>query len=158
PDSEQELTPYTDVEVASERDRVTLFCNYTSSGVTLLWYRQYPKSAPQLLVMEYADITPGFTLNHDKNAKRTDLKISSAEVTDSAMYYCALRPTVTGNPETLYKNLTSHERVFLLRRFYLTIMPSSGVNTHPFYCVKRRSLVLHMTCNVHPERECSKTR
>uniref|UniRef100_A0AAZ3S9R9 Ig-like domain-containing protein n=1 Tax=Oncorhynchus tshawytscha TaxID=74940 RepID=A0AAZ3S9R9_ONCTS len=105
PDSEQELTPYTDVEVASERDRVTLFCNYTSSGVTLLWYRQHPKSAPQLLVMEYADITPGFTLNHDKNAKRTDLKISSAEVTDSAKYYCALMPTVTGNPETLFQKI-----------------------------------------------------
>ncbi|XP_055721766.1 uncharacterized protein LOC129813488 [Salvelinus fontinalis] len=102
--SEQVLTPYTDVEVASERDRVKLSCNY-SSGDTLQWYRQYPKSAPQLLVMEYADITPGFSLNHDKKDKRVDLEISSAEVTDSALYYCALRPTVTGNSETLYKNL-----------------------------------------------------
>ncbi|CAB1326175.1 unnamed protein product [Coregonus sp. 'balchen'] len=58
-----------------------------------------------LLVKEYADITPGFSLNHDKNAKRMDLEISSAELTDSALYYCALRPTVTGNPETLCKNL-----------------------------------------------------
>uniref|UniRef100_A0A8K9V6G3 Ig-like domain-containing protein n=1 Tax=Oncorhynchus mykiss TaxID=8022 RepID=A0A8K9V6G3_ONCMY len=102
--SEQELTPYTDVEVSSERDRVTLSCNYTS-GDTLQWYRQHPKSAPQLLVMEYADITPGFTLSHDKNAKRTDLNISSAEVTDSALYYCDLRHKVTGNPEILYRNL-----------------------------------------------------
>ncbi|CAB1326134.1 unnamed protein product, partial [Coregonus sp. 'balchen'] len=54
---------------------------------------------------EYVDYTPGFTLNHDKKAKRMDLEISSAEVTDSALYYCALRPTVTGNPDTLYKNL-----------------------------------------------------
>ncbi|XP_031665539.1 uncharacterized protein LOC116358547 [Oncorhynchus kisutch] len=89
--SEQVLTPYTDVEVASERDRVSLSCNYTSSVNTLLWYRQYPKSEPQLLVMEYADITPGFTLNHDNNVKRMDLEISSAEVIDSALYYCALR-------------------------------------------------------------------
>uniref|UniRef100_A0A8C7LSI1 Ig-like domain-containing protein n=1 Tax=Oncorhynchus mykiss TaxID=8022 RepID=A0A8C7LSI1_ONCMY len=140
--SEQILTPYTDVEVASERDRVTLSCNYTSSVNTLLWYRQYPKSAPQLLVKEYADITPGFTLNHDNNVKRMDLEISSAEVTDSALYYCALKPTVTGNPETLYKNLTSP-----MLFHYLTIMPSSGVNMHPFYWVKRLNIVLHIICN-----------
>uniref|UniRef100_A0AAZ3S7S3 Immunoglobulin V-set domain-containing protein n=1 Tax=Oncorhynchus tshawytscha TaxID=74940 RepID=A0AAZ3S7S3_ONCTS len=102
--SEQVLTPYTDVEVSSERDRVTLSCNYTS-GDTLQWYRQYPKSAPQLLLNEYMDNTPGFSLNHAKQAKRVDLVISSAHVTDSAMYYCALRPTVTGNPDTLCKNL-----------------------------------------------------
>nr|ACI66856.1 T-cell receptor alpha chain V region CTL-F3 precursor [Salmo salar] len=87
---EQVLTPYTDVEVASERERVTLSCNY-SSGVTFQWYRQYPQSAPQLLVMEHMLAkTPGFTLNLDKKAKRMDLEISFAEVTDSALYYCAL--------------------------------------------------------------------
>ncbi|CAB1326170.1 unnamed protein product, partial [Coregonus sp. 'balchen'] len=101
--SEQVLTPYTNVEVASERDRVTLSCNYTSD-VSLQWYRQYPKSAPQLVVMEYVDNTPGLILNHDKKDKRVDLEISSAEVTDSALYYCALRPTVTGNPETLFED------------------------------------------------------
>nr|ACI69114.1 T-cell receptor alpha chain V region RL-5 precursor [Salmo salar] len=99
--SEQLLTPYTDEEVASERDRVTLSCNYTSTG-SILWYRQYPKSAPQLLVMEYADITTGFTLNHDKNVKLTDLKISSAEVTDSAMYYCALKPATGGGNKIVF--------------------------------------------------------
>lgn len=87
-------------------DRVTLSCNYTSSGVTLQWQQQHPKSAPQLLVMEHMTAkTPEFTLNHNKKAKLVDLEIFSAEVTDSTLYYCALTATVTGNPETLHKNL-----------------------------------------------------
>uniref|UniRef100_A0A4W5KP34 Ig-like domain-containing protein n=1 Tax=Hucho hucho TaxID=62062 RepID=A0A4W5KP34_9TELE len=111
--SEQVLTPYTDVEVTSERERVTLSCNY-SYGVSLQWYRQYPKSAPQLLIMENMIAkTPGFSLNHENKIKRVDLEISSAQVTDSALYYCALQPTVTGNPETPYKNLTAHDKLFL---------------------------------------------
>ena len=47
---------------------------------------------------------PRLSVNVDKVAERVDLKVSSAEVTDSALYYCALIPTVTGNPEILYKN------------------------------------------------------
>ncbi|KAL0966033.1 hypothetical protein UPYG_G00289840 [Umbra pygmaea] len=102
--SEEVITPYTDIFVATEKNKVEISCNYTS-GDTLQWYRQYLKSAPQLLVMEHMPpTTPGFTLEHDKHAKRVHLKISSAEVTDSALYYCALRPTVIGNLETLYKN------------------------------------------------------
>ncbi|CAB1326140.1 unnamed protein product [Coregonus sp. 'balchen'] len=94
--SAEVIPPYTDVEMASERDRVTLSCNYTSD-VTLQWYRQYPKSAPQLLVMEYVDNTPGFTLNHHKKAKGVVLEISSAEVTDSALKHCSKIYSITSN-------------------------------------------------------------
>uniref|UniRef100_A0A8C8J1R7 Ig-like domain-containing protein n=1 Tax=Oncorhynchus tshawytscha TaxID=74940 RepID=A0A8C8J1R7_ONCTS len=115
------VTPDKEEYTPTEGSSVSLRCTYETSSnyVYLYWYRHYPNQAPQFLLYKGArsqsgNITPGFTLNHDKNAKRTDLKISSAEVTDSAMYFCALRPTVTGNPETLYKNLTSPEKTFLL--------------------------------------------
>uniref|UniRef100_A0A674F3G4 Ig-like domain-containing protein n=1 Tax=Salmo trutta TaxID=8032 RepID=A0A674F3G4_SALTR len=76
------------------------------ASYSLLWYKQSPGSRADSL-----DSRISGKLNKEKT--RVDLDITSAEVTDSALYYCALRPTVTGNPETLYKNLTSSERVFL---------------------------------------------
>uniref|UniRef100_A0A674BDL6 Immunoglobulin V-set domain-containing protein n=1 Tax=Salmo trutta TaxID=8032 RepID=A0A674BDL6_SALTR len=91
---------------------------------SLLWYRQYSGSGLQFLYLVTTINKPyelradpqDFRLSVTQNKERTcvDLEISSAEVTDSAMYYCALRPTVTGNTDTLYKNLKSPESVFLL--------------------------------------------
>ncbi|CAB1326158.1 unnamed protein product, partial [Coregonus sp. 'balchen'] len=93
---------------------VKVSCNYTvSGGGSVLWYHQYPTSAPQflLLISVYSASAetivtaeppyPRLSVNIDKVAKRVDLKIYSTDGTDSALYYYALRPTVTGNPETL---------------------------------------------------------
>ena len=48
-----------------------------------------------------------FSTKLTENKTGVDLEISSAVVTDSALYYCAVRPTVTGNTDSLYKNLTA---------------------------------------------------
>ncbi len=60
-----------------------------------MFFETNPKSDPALRLTAAAD----------KAAKNMTLTISSTEVKDSAVYYCALEPTVTGNTTTLYKNM-----------------------------------------------------
>ncbi|KAI5607938.1 hypothetical protein C0J50_6959, partial [Silurus asotus] len=96
-----------------EGDDVTLSCKYETSntGTILHWYRQQPKSNPVFLLYinlfggKTNPIPPRLDAEVDKTNKEVDLIISSAAVSDSDLYYCALRPTVTGNPAALYKNL-----------------------------------------------------
>ncbi|KAK1787177.1 hypothetical protein P4O66_017030 [Electrophorus voltai] len=94
-------------------DKVTLSCSYKefSGNIrNLHWYRQYPQSGPEFLLYIYPSgskskpLPPRLSADVEQNLKRVDLLIFSAAVSDSALYYCALEPTVTGNPAMLYKN------------------------------------------------------
>ncbi|KAK3505811.1 hypothetical protein QTP70_003979, partial [Hemibagrus guttatus] len=97
-------------KAVDEGDDVTLSCKYKKSGPSdyLYWYRQYPKFKPEILVYvvqsgtAISNTDPRISAKADD--KQVDLIISSAAVSDSALYYCALRPPVTGNPAALYKN------------------------------------------------------
>uniref|UniRef100_A0A673GUL9 Ig-like domain-containing protein n=1 Tax=Sinocyclocheilus rhinocerous TaxID=307959 RepID=A0A673GUL9_9TELE len=95
-------------------DSVTLSCSYkdyTGNIQNLQWYRQYPRSKPEFLLYIFQhgamsdDRPPRFTAAVNQDNKQVDLKISSVVETDSAIYYCALRATVTGNLTASYKNL-----------------------------------------------------
>ncbi|KAI5627585.1 hypothetical protein C0J50_12862 [Silurus asotus] len=99
-----------------EGNTVTLSCNYKPTTYAtnnyLHWYRQHPQSKPKFLLYIYDStgqksdsIPPRLDVILNKTNKQVDLIISSAAVSDSALYYCALAPTVTGNPAALYKNL-----------------------------------------------------
>ena len=111
--SEDLVKPFKDVMLAVEGDTVTLSCNYSGSADYIYWYQQKSSSSPQFLMTEYSDKTEKLSVSHDKNRKEFHLQISSAAVTDSAVYYCAVRPTVTGNTKTLYKNLWSKDNTIL---------------------------------------------
>uniref|UniRef100_A0A3B5LMP4 Immunoglobulin V-set domain-containing protein n=1 Tax=Xiphophorus couchianus TaxID=32473 RepID=A0A3B5LMP4_9TELE len=99
---------------AVESSKVTLSYTYskTATGTDyFFWYRQYLGKPPEFLISHSGTGTqtsqplPGFSFNMNADKTQMDLLISSAAVTDSAVYYCAVRPTVTGNTRTLYKNL-----------------------------------------------------
>ncbi|XP_040912188.1 uncharacterized protein LOC121193792 [Toxotes jaculatrix] len=108
---------------SSEGRTVTLSCKYSVKAENLQWYRQDPESGPQYLLLitdtKEPDVVkakpphPGLTAELNEERNRVDLQISSAAVTDSAVYYCAVRPTVTGNSTTLYKNLWSKDNRIL---------------------------------------------
>uniref|UniRef100_H2LSN8 Ig-like domain-containing protein n=1 Tax=Oryzias latipes TaxID=8090 RepID=H2LSN8_ORYLA len=99
------LKPLKDELMALEGDTVTLSCKYSGTIQEFFWYQQKSGSSPQFLIKEYSEETEKFSVKHEKEQKEFHVKISSAAVTDSAVYYCAVQPTVTGNNKTLYKNL-----------------------------------------------------
>uniref|UniRef100_A0A3Q3E5H2 Ig-like domain-containing protein n=1 Tax=Labrus bergylta TaxID=56723 RepID=A0A3Q3E5H2_9LABR len=103
--SEELVTPFREVMMAVDGENVTLSCNYSGSANYLYWYQQKSGSSPQHLIGGYSEKTEKLSTRHDKQSKEFHLEISSAALTDSAVYYCALQPTVTGNTTTLYKNL-----------------------------------------------------
>uniref|UniRef100_A0A667WQD1 Ig-like domain-containing protein n=1 Tax=Myripristis murdjan TaxID=586833 RepID=A0A667WQD1_9TELE len=105
--------------IATEGETLTLACTFETTSNTsydyIFWYRQYPGKPPEFLLtiigtekseqILKSDSRISTKLSEDKRG--VDLEISSAAVTDSALYYCAVKPTVTGNTQSLYKNLTS---------------------------------------------------
>uniref|UniRef100_A0A3P9HXB3 Ig-like domain-containing protein n=1 Tax=Oryzias latipes TaxID=8090 RepID=A0A3P9HXB3_ORYLA len=97
-----------------EGTSVTLSYKYPklSTSNYFFWYRQFQGKPPEFLVSHSSSGQIGMTkiegLKIQVENKQIDLQMSSAAVTDSAVYYCAVRPTVTGNNKTLYKNLQQH--------------------------------------------------
>uniref|UniRef100_A0A672YEB6 Ig-like domain-containing protein n=1 Tax=Sphaeramia orbicularis TaxID=375764 RepID=A0A672YEB6_9TELE len=94
---------------------LTLQCTLetSSNNPTLFWYKQevndYPRYMLQRLISGSETIkAPEFQderFDTEINKTSFPLKIQKLHVSDSAVYYCAVRPTVTGNSKTLNKNL-----------------------------------------------------
>uniref|UniRef100_A0A3Q3F9Q2 Ig-like domain-containing protein n=1 Tax=Labrus bergylta TaxID=56723 RepID=A0A3Q3F9Q2_9LABR len=114
------LPPTEDV-FASEGDTVTLDCKFetTDTAPSLFWYRQEMGDFPKYLWKGsggFSENAPGISIERYKatiNGTSVPLTIQKLQLTDSAVYYCALRPTVTGNTTTLYKNLWREDNTIL---------------------------------------------
>uniref|UniRef100_A0A3Q3FAL5 Ig-like domain-containing protein n=1 Tax=Labrus bergylta TaxID=56723 RepID=A0A3Q3FAL5_9LABR len=93
------IQPTQDV-FASEGDTVTIDCQFeTSTTPSLFWYRQKMGEIPRYL---WRGNAPGSQMTDLKLQKWTSvpLKIQKLQLTDSVVYYCAVKPTVTGNTTT----------------------------------------------------------
>uniref|UniRef100_A0A3P8SQJ7 Ig-like domain-containing protein n=1 Tax=Amphiprion percula TaxID=161767 RepID=A0A3P8SQJ7_AMPPE len=117
----QQLTAVKDEESSLEGSTVTLTYKYSkaiSAGENFFWYQQHSEKPSEFLMhisglnisraAESLKSAPRFSTKLS-GEKHLELKISSAAVSDSVVYYCAVRPTVTGNNKTLYKNLWSKD-------------------------------------------------
>ncbi|XP_030266623.1 uncharacterized protein LOC115577882, partial [Sparus aurata] len=97
------LQPEGDV-TAAEGEAVTLDCQYNSSSTDyyLFWYKQDGDNSPKFILSRFKIETGEILKNQDNRLSaevsgdktKMHLQISSAAVTDSAVYYCALQPTV----------------------------------------------------------------
>uniref|UniRef100_A0A8C2F2U0 Ig-like domain-containing protein n=1 Tax=Cyprinus carpio TaxID=7962 RepID=A0A8C2F2U0_CYPCA len=103
-----QIRPNKDAVVIKEDETVSLSCSYdtSSSYVYLYWYRQYPNGQPQYLIFRPARSAtttgkPRFSATLDSTSRTVPLMIKNLRVSDSAVYYCALRPTVTVTHSTL---------------------------------------------------------
>uniref|UniRef100_A0A8C1VUZ3 Ig-like domain-containing protein n=1 Tax=Cyprinus carpio TaxID=7962 RepID=A0A8C1VUZ3_CYPCA len=100
----------------SEGDQVIVRCNYTTTGTNpyLFCYQQLPNKSPTFIMNKFTfgdgntepDFKKRFSATLDSTSRTVPLMIKDVRVSDSAVYYCALQPTVTENTKTLYKNLT----------------------------------------------------
>uniref|UniRef100_A0A3Q3FH22 Ig-like domain-containing protein n=1 Tax=Labrus bergylta TaxID=56723 RepID=A0A3Q3FH22_9LABR len=77
-----------------------LFCKVSSDNISVgndyfFWYRQYPGKPPQFIASQIStgplsEPISGLSVSVRGDKKHLDLQISSAALTDSAVYYCAV--------------------------------------------------------------------
>uniref|UniRef100_A0A8C7YK15 Ig-like domain-containing protein n=1 Tax=Oryzias sinensis TaxID=183150 RepID=A0A8C7YK15_9TELE len=98
--------------IAAEGDSLTLNCTFeTTFTPHLFWYRREKNGNINYILRRHSygkyDNAPEFQKDRfdaELKDKSVPLKIQKLHLSDSAVYYCALQPTVTGNSKILYKN------------------------------------------------------
>ncbi|CAL1580810.1 unnamed protein product [Knipowitschia caucasica] len=101
----------------------TLTCNFTTGSFTnnnLFWYRQKDGDSPKYMllrntygIVQNSPELDGSKFGAELVGNSLSLKMEAVDVTDSAVYYYALQPTLTGNTNTLNKNLCSKDNTIV---------------------------------------------
>uniref|UniRef100_A0A8C9VMU6 Ig-like domain-containing protein n=1 Tax=Scleropages formosus TaxID=113540 RepID=A0A8C9VMU6_SCLFO len=100
--AQDRVTQSTGDVIGYEGGSVTLNCDFTTSSTApfLFWYIQHPNGSPKYILRRHtsgaSDTAAEFKDRFDANIEKTTvpLTIQRLQLTDSAVYYCALTPTV----------------------------------------------------------------
>uniref|UniRef100_A0A3B3QU96 T cell receptor alpha variable 8-6 n=1 Tax=Paramormyrops kingsleyae TaxID=1676925 RepID=A0A3B3QU96_9TELE len=83
--------------IVYEGESVTLNCTYvTAASPSLFWYIQYPNESPKYLLRQHGSGAPDdaphikFNASLDKSTNTVPLIVQNVQLSDSAVYYCAL--------------------------------------------------------------------
>ncbi|KAF4117468.1 hypothetical protein G5714_002021 [Onychostoma macrolepis] len=95
----------TRVQTASEHEMVKLHCTYSTSDQYpyLYWYQHKTNGFPVYMLRKLStgssssekEFEERFQADLNKSSNSVSLSIQDVRVSDSAVYYCALQPTVT---------------------------------------------------------------
>uniref|UniRef100_A0A8C9W7C3 Ig-like domain-containing protein n=1 Tax=Scleropages formosus TaxID=113540 RepID=A0A8C9W7C3_SCLFO len=81
-----------------EGDKALLTCNHDITNFnSMYWYVQHVNKEPEYIIhgVNEADSKGRFSMDVDRKGRSTNLSISDTQTEDSAVYYCAVQPTVT---------------------------------------------------------------
>uniref|UniRef100_A0A8C1LV20 Ig-like domain-containing protein n=1 Tax=Cyprinus carpio TaxID=7962 RepID=A0A8C1LV20_CYPCA len=92
---------------------VILMCNYTttSTNLYLFWYKQLPNRSPTFILNQYTtepDFIKKYSATLNSTPRTFPLTIKNLHVSDSAVYYCALRPALYKNSNSFSPLMSSH--------------------------------------------------
>uniref|UniRef100_A0A3Q2X9N0 Ig-like domain-containing protein n=1 Tax=Hippocampus comes TaxID=109280 RepID=A0A3Q2X9N0_HIPCM len=97
---------------------VTLDCSSPSSAYTdyIFWYKKEVNSLPDFILSTYQfgqvkkaeKYRERFRCSMNASARQASLHIERVKPSDSGVFYCALRPTLTHSLACLHKNTCTH--------------------------------------------------